>query len=47
MTLQVLRLVTMVVAAGLIPKLIGWQARRASRATEVSQTVERPAAVAC
>lgn len=46
-TLQVLRLVTMVVAAGMIPKLIGWLARRSSRATEVSPAVESPAAVAC
>jgi uncharacterized protein len=30
-TLQVLRLVTMVVAAGMIPKLIGWLDRRGSR----------------
>jgi membrane AbrB-like protein len=35
-SLQVLRLVTMVVAAGMIPKLIGWSARRsASRAVPV------------
>jgi hypothetical protein len=30
-TLQVLRLVTMVVAAGMIPKLIGWLDHQGSR----------------
>jgi uncharacterized protein len=37
-TLQVLRLVTMVVAAGMIPKLIGWLDRRRSGSNSVASS---------
>jgi membrane AbrB-like protein len=42
-TLQVLRLITMVVAAGLIPKLIGWLNRGSARPTTVIPAPRLPA----
>jgi hypothetical protein len=49
-TLQILRLITMVVTAGFIPKMIGWLDRRSARAQgAVTETTPGPVAapVAC
>lgn len=45
-TLQVLRLITMVVAAGLIPKLIGWMEARSAETLRVAPAVVRPVVAA-